>query len=180
MLLLLKQCSDCLREMCGIFRFLNHVGVTRDHRYPYILFILLEESVLSNFAFALHLELKRSHVHQDQDTNQKILEYARKLSTTQAIKSIRHRKMWVAMRHQAKVILIIKYTCTSLRTSELFQLANRPTYVSVCRGSYDRYFKRKRNNPKCDPWDSQGNEKYSCISIAFSVDILIRNENVIS
>ena len=38
----------------------------------------------------------------------------------------------------------------------------------------------KKNNPKCDPWDSQGNEKCNCISIAFSVDILIRNENVIS
>ena len=46
-------------------------------------------------------------------------------------------------------------------------------------GSYDRYAKHKRNNPKCDPWDSQGNEKKS-ISIAFSMNILIRNENITS
>ena len=30
---------------------------------------------------------------------------------------------------------------------------------SVCRGRYDGYVKHKRNNPTCDPWNSQGNEK---------------------
>ena len=31
--------------------------------------------------------------------------------------------------------------------------------VSVCRVSYDGYVKHTRNDPMCDPWDSQGNEK---------------------
>ena len=31
--------------------------------------------------------------------------------------------------------------------------------LSVCRGSYDGYVKHKRNNPTCDHWNSQGNEK---------------------
>ena len=48
-------------------------------------------------------------------------------------------------------------------------------------GDYDRCFKHKRNNPACDPWDSQRNEKNAIpISIAFSAEILIGNENVIS
>ena len=34
-----------------------------------------------------------------------------------------------------------------------------PIQVSVCRGIYDGYVKHKRNDPMCDPWDSQGNEK---------------------
>ena len=41
--------------------------------------------------------------------------------------------------------------------------------------------KHKRINPTCDPWDSQGNKKNAIsISIAFSIDILIRNENITS
>ena len=53
--------------------------------------------------------------------------------------------------------------------------------VSVCKGSYDGYMKHKRNNPMCDPWDTQGDEKNATsISIAFSFDFLIRNENIIS
>ena len=36
--------------------------------------------------------------------------------------------------------------------------------------------KHKRNDPMCDPWDSQGNEKNAVsISIAFFIDFLIRN-----
>ena len=39
--------------------------------------------------------------------------------------------------------------------------------------------KHKRNDPMCDPWDSQEKEKNAIsISIAFSLDVLIRNENV--
>ena len=37
--------------------------------------------------------------------------------------------------------------------------------------------KHKRNDPVCDPWDSQGNVS---ISIAFCLDVLIRNENITS
>ena len=40
-----------------------------------------------------------------------------------------------------------------------------------------------RNNPTCDPWDSQGNEKNAIstsIAIAFGINISIRNENIIS
>ena len=41
--------------------------------------------------------------------------------------------------------------------------------------------KHKRNNPKRDPWDSQGDEKMKFpLSIALSFDFLIRNENIIS
>ena len=43
------------------------------------------------------------------------------------------------------------------------------------------FVKHKRNNPTCDPWDSQGNEKNAIsVSIAFSINISIRNENIIS
>ena len=39
----------------------------------------------------------------------------------------------------------------------------------------------KRNDPMCDPWDSQGDEKNAIsISIAFCLDFLIRNENISS
>ena len=41
--------------------------------------------------------------------------------------------------------------------------------------------KHKRNDPMCDPWDSQGNEKHAIsISIAFCLDFLIKCENIIS
>ena len=41
--------------------------------------------------------------------------------------------------------------------------------------------KHKRNDPLCDPWDSQGNGKNAVpISIAFCLDFLIRNENITS
>ena len=41
--------------------------------------------------------------------------------------------------------------------------------------------KHKRNNPTCDPWESQGNEKKcNFCSIAFSINISIRKENIIS
>ena len=41
--------------------------------------------------------------------------------------------------------------------------------------------KHKRNDPMCDPWDSQGNEKNAVsISIAFCHDFLIRNGNITS
>ena len=53
--------------------------------------------------------------------------------------------------------------------------------VSVCRGSYGGYVKHKRNDPMCDLWDLQGNEKNAIsISIAFRFDFLIRNENITS
>ena len=41
--------------------------------------------------------------------------------------------------------------------------------------------KHTRNYPMCVPWDFQGNEKNAVsISIAFILDCLIRNENIIS
>ena len=41
--------------------------------------------------------------------------------------------------------------------------------------------KHKRNDPMRDPWDSQGNEKNAVsISIAFCLDVLIRNVNMTS
>ena len=39
--------------------------------------------------------------------------------------------------------------------------------------------KHKRNDPMCDPWDSQGDEE-NAISIAFCLDFLIRIENITS
>ena len=53
-------------------------------------------------------------------------------------------------------------------------------YVSVCRGSYGRYVKHKRNDPVCDPWDSQGDKNAVSISIVFFLDFFIRNENITS
>ena len=41
--------------------------------------------------------------------------------------------------------------------------------------------KHKRNDPMCDPWDSQGDEKNAIsISIAFCHDFVIRNKNITS
>ena len=41
--------------------------------------------------------------------------------------------------------------------------------------------KHERNDPMCEPWDFQGNEKNAVsISIAFCLDFLIRNENITS
>ena len=41
--------------------------------------------------------------------------------------------------------------------------------------------KHKRNDPMCDPWDSQVDEKNAIsISVAFCLDFLIRIENVTS
>ena len=40
--------------------------------------------------------------------------------------------------------------------------------------------KHKRNDPMCNPWNSQGDEKCNSISIAFCLDFLIRNENITS
>ena len=50
--------------------------------------------------------------------------------------------------------------------------------MAVCRGSFDGYAKQK-NEPMCDPWDSQGNEK-NAISISIAFSISIRNENITS
>ena len=56
-----------------------------------------------------------------------------------------------------------------------------PNESSVRRGINGRYVKHKRNDPKCDPWDSQGDEKNAVsISIAFYLDFFIRNENITS
>ena len=38
--------------------------------------------------------------------------------------------------------------------------------------------KHKRNDPVCDPWDSQGDKNGVFISFAFCLDFLIRNENI--
>ena len=39
--------------------------------------------------------------------------------------------------------------------------------------------KHKINDPMCNPWDSQEDEKNATsISIAFCLDFLIRNENI--
>ena len=48
-------------------------------------------------------------------------------------------------------------------------------------GNYYGYVKHKRNDPMCDSWDSQGNEKNAVsISNASCLDVLIRNENITS
>ena len=41
--------------------------------------------------------------------------------------------------------------------------------------------KHKRNDPMCDPWDSQGDEKMQfLLLLLFCFDFLIRNENITS
>ena len=41
--------------------------------------------------------------------------------------------------------------------------------------------KHKRNDPMCDPWDSEGNEKMQFLFLLpFALDFLIRNENITS
>ena len=58
-----------------------------------------------------------------------------------------------------KVVPIIKCTCTVFIDNFRNISIKSSILVSVCRGSYDGYVKHKRNNPTCDRWDSQGNEK---------------------
>ena len=66
-------------------------------------------------------------------------------------------------------------------THAIDDMSNSSIELSVCRGSYDRYVKHERNDPMCDPWDSQDNEKNAVsISIAFCLDFFIRNENITS
>ena len=51
----------------------------------------------------------------------------------------------------------------------------------VCSGSFDRYSEHKRNNPTCDPWDSKESEKIMFpFPLLLVLDILVRNENIIS
>ena len=57
----------------------------------------------------------------------------------------------------SKVVPIMKCTCTVFIDNFRNISTNSSIQVSVCRGSYDGYMKHKRNNPTCDPWDSQGN-----------------------
>ena len=41
--------------------------------------------------------------------------------------------------------------------------------------------RHKRNDPMCDPWDSQGDEKNAIsVSIAFCLGFFMRNENITS
>ena len=79
-----------------------------------------------------------------------------------------------------KVVQIIKCTCTVFIDNFRNISTNSSIQVSVCRGSYEGYVKHKRNDPMCDPWDSQGNENAVSISIAFRLDFLIRNEKITS
>ena len=59
----------------------------------------------------------------------------------------------------AKVIQIIKCTCTVFIDNFRNISTNPSIRASVCRRSYDGYVKHKRNDPMCDLCDSQGNEK---------------------
>ena len=56
-----------------------------------------------------------------------------------------------------KVVSVIKCTCTVFIDNLRNISSNSP--ISVGRGSYDGHVKLKRNDPMCDHWDSQGNEK---------------------
>ena len=58
-----------------------------------------------------------------------------------------------------KVVRVIKCTCIVFTDNFRNISINSSVQVSVCRESYDGYVKHKRNDPMCDPWDSQGNEK---------------------
>ena len=58
-----------------------------------------------------------------------------------------------------KVVQIIKCICTVFIDNFRNISTNSSIQVSVCSGSYDGYVEHKRNDPMCDPWDSQGNEK---------------------
>ena len=64
----------------------------------------------------------------------------------QSTSGIQTHKIWVT-----KVVQIIKCTCTVFVDNFGNISANSSIEVSVCRGSYDRYVKRKRNDPMCDP-----------------------------
>ena len=58
-----------------------------------------------------------------------------------------------------KVVPIIKCTCIVFIDNFRKISTNSSIYVSVCRGSYAGCVKHKRNDPMCDPSDSQWNEK---------------------
>ena len=61
--------------------------------------------------------------------------------------------------YSIKVVQIIKCTCTVFVDNFRNISTNSSISVSVCRGSYDGYVNHKRQDPMCDPWDSQANEK---------------------
>ena len=67
--------------------------------------------------------------------------------------------------HVTKVVQIINCTCTVSINNFRNISTNSSIQVSVCRESYDGYVKHKRNDPMCDPWDSQGNEKMQFLFI---------------
>ena len=54
---------------------------------------------------------------------------------------------------------IIKCTQTVFVDNFRNTSTNSLIQVSVCGGSYGRYMKHKRNDPVCDPWDPQWDEK---------------------
>ena len=64
-----------------------------------------------------------------------------------------------------EVVPIIKCTCTVFIANFRNFSTNSSIKVSVCRGNYDERVKHKRNNPTCDPCDSQENEKMQFLSL---------------
>ena len=68
-----------------------------------------------------------------------------------------------------KFVPVIKCTCTVFIDNFRNISTNSLILVSLCRGSYDGYVKHNRNDPMCDPWDSQGVKNAISSSIAFAL-----------
>ena len=51
------------------------------------------------------------------------------------------------------------FKCTCAVFIDNFRNISTNSSTSVCGGTYDGYVRHKRNDPMCDPGDSQGNEK---------------------
>ena len=67
--------------------------------------------------------------------------------------------IFVVYKSSAKVVQIIKCTCAVFIDNFRNISTNLSIEVPVCRGSYDACVNYKRNDPMCDPWNSQGNER---------------------
>ena len=81
---------------------------------------------------------------------------------------------------EASILLCGKFYSFPHHQNRLGNMLKLLNDSSICRGIYGRYVKHKRNDPKCDSWDSQGDEKYNFYFYCFCLDFLIKNENITS
>ena len=76
-------------------------------------------------------------------------------------KTLGYSRRYAAFLVKNNIPLCCKFCGYPHHQNRLGHMLKPPNESPVCTGIYGRYVKHKRNDPKCDPWDSQGDEKYS-------------------